>query len=68
MTENNGFSREEFLQAFELYNQTVVAPIQRIIVRTFDKVFGVKDSITIEPFELKVTKNIESNGDGSNAD
>lgn len=67
MTENNGFSREEFLQAFELYNQTVVAPIQRIITRTFDKVFGVKDSITIEPFELKVTKNIESNGEGSNA-
>ena len=58
MTENNGFSREEFLQAFELYNLTVVAPIQRIITRAIDKVSGVRDSISIVPFALASTDNI----------
>lgn len=65
MTENNGFSREEFLQAFELYNQTVVAPIQRLITRTFDKVFGMTNSITIEPFALASTKNLSDDGEGT---
>lgn len=64
MTENNGFSREEFLQAFELYNQTVVAPIQKIITNTFDKVFKTKNSVEITPFELQVSKNL-SDGDGA---
>ena len=64
MTENNGFSREEFLQAFELYNQTVVLPIQKIITNTFDKVFKTKNSIEIAPFELRVSKNI-SDGNGT---
>lgn len=58
MTENNGFSREEFLQAFELYNQTMVKPIQQIVVRVLDKVLGGKDSISILPFSLDVTDDI----------
>ena len=58
MTENNGFSREEFLQAFELYNTTVVRPIQRTIGRELDKVSGAKDVVTIVPFSLDVTDNI----------
>lgn len=58
MTENNGFSREEFLQAFELYNTTMVRPIQRSICRELDKVLGVADSVTIVPFSLDVTDNI----------
>lgn len=64
MTENNGFSREEFLQAFELYNQTVVAPIQKIITNTFNKVFKIKNSIEIIPFELQSSKNL-SDGNGA---
>ena len=58
MTENNGFSREEFLQAFELYNTTMVRPIQRIITRELDKVLGVRDAVTIVPFSLEITDNI----------
>lgn len=58
MTENNGFSREEFLQAFELYNTTMVKPIQRAITRTIDKVLGVNDAISIVPFALETTENI----------
>lgn len=58
MTENNGFSREEFLQAFELYNITMVKPIQKIIARAIDKVSGIRDSISIVPFSLEATENI----------
>lgn len=54
-TENSGFNREEFLQAFELYNKTVVRPIQQLISREMDKLFGIKDSITIIPFALENT-------------
>lgn len=50
MTESKGFAEEEFTSAFKLYNRTVVRPIQRKITDTIDKIFGVKNSITIEPF------------------
>lgn len=53
MTENNGFSREEFSQAFELYSKTMVRPMQITICRALDKVLGVKDSVIIEPFKLE---------------
>lgn len=52
MTENNGFSAEEFEQAFKLYNRTVVKPIQKLIVDTFKKVLG-GDYLAIEPFSLE---------------
>ena len=37
--ENNGFSKQEFLEAFELYNKTMVSPIQDDITRCFDKIY-----------------------------
>lgn len=33
--ENNGFSKQEYLESFELYNRTVVMPIQKDIERNF---------------------------------
>lgn len=56
--ENNGFSKEEFLEAFELYNKTVVKPIQKDIKRAFEKIFG-KDVINIIPFSLDEDVNKE---------
>lgn len=50
--ENNGFSKAEFLEAFELYNKTVVRPIQNDIKRVFDKLFGVDNSIIFNKFSL----------------
>lgn len=49
---SSGFNENEFNEAFKLYNRTVVRPIQKEIIDTFDKIFGVKGSITIEPFSL----------------
>ena len=37
--ENNGFSKQEYLESFELYNKTVVIPIQKDFERAF-KSFG----------------------------
>ena len=52
-TETTGFNQQEFSEAFKLYNRTAVKPIQKVIVDTFDKIFGVDGSITIEPFNLE---------------
>ena len=54
--ENNGFSQDEYLQAFALYNRTVVQPIQQAIIKSFDKILGIEGSIVIEPFSIEVTK------------
>lgn len=61
-TENKGFSNEEYVEAFKLYNRTVVKPIQRLITYTMDKVFGMEGSITIQPYSLgdnENTNNVE---------
>ena len=54
--ENNGFSQDEYLQAFALYNRTVVQPIQQTIIKSFDKILGFEGSLTIVPFSIQVTK------------
>ena len=54
--ENNGFSQDEYLQAFALYNRTVVQPIQQVIIKSFDKILGFEGSLTIVPFSIEVTK------------
>lgn len=51
MTESKGFAQEEFLQAFALYNRTVVSPIQIKIKEIFKKVFG-EDVVEIAPFSI----------------
>ena len=57
MTESTGFNEQEFEQSFRLYNRTAVKPIQRVICDTFDKVFGVKNSLTIDAFTIDEDKN-----------
>ena len=51
--EGTGFNKQEFTEAYELYNKTCVKPIQKDLQRTFDKVFGVENSIEIIPFSLE---------------
>jgi capsid portal protein len=55
--ENNGFSKSEFLESFDLYNKTVVRPIQNDIKRVFDKLFNVDNSIIFNKFELEDSEN-----------
>ena len=47
---SKGFSGQEYAEAFRLFNKTVIRPLQMLIIRTFDYIFGTTDSISIEPF------------------
>lgn len=47
--ENNGFSKQEYLESFELYNKTVVVPIQKDVERAF-KAMGMV--IKFKTFQL----------------
>lgn len=60
-SDSTGFNEQEFESSFKLYNRTMVKPIQKEICDTFDKIFGVKGSITIIPFSLEEadTKTVE---------
>lgn len=51
--DNDGFNTQEYESAFLLYNRTCVKPIQQDLQRTFSKVFGVDNAITIIPFTLE---------------
>ena len=59
--EGTGFNKQEFQEAFLLYNQTTVIPIQKDIIRTFNKIFGVDNSMSFKPFEIeaKAIKEVE---------
>lgn len=58
--ENNGFSKIEFMEAFNLYNKTRVQPLQQEIIRSFERLLG-EGCITIEPFEIVEQVNTEDN-------
>ena len=49
---STGWNDQDFKEAFKLYNKTTVRGIQRTILENFDKIFGVKDSFTIQPFTV----------------
>lgn len=51
-----GFSKEEFADAYELFNKTVIVPLQNNIVRAFSKMMI---DIQFKPFEI--FKNNETN-------
>ena len=59
-TENTGFSRDEYAEAFNLYNRTQVSPVQKRIQEAFDLIYGQKGSVTIIPFTL--TQGGQGNG------
>lgn len=52
-TEGNGFSLTEYEESFKLYNKSVVQPMQKTIVRSFETIFGEKDILTFIPFTLQ---------------
>jgi hypothetical protein len=49
---STGFNTQEFSQCFELYNKTVIKPMQQDIIGCFEKVFG-KGCIEIEQFHIE---------------
>ena len=51
-TDSTGFSTTEYNDAFALYNRTVVKPLQKDIINSFNKIYNTDNAITIVPFTL----------------
>lgn len=58
---STGFNQEEFESAFKIYNRCRIRPIQSRLIDAFDKAFGMKGSITIDPFSITEAQNNEAN-------
>lgn len=48
--ENTGFSKTEFLESFQLFNKTMIEPLQKTMMRVFDKIFDSHDTIQFNKF------------------
>ena len=57
-TENLGFSSEEYQSAFDLFNRTMIKPMQRKIADAYEKIYGQKGVLTIVPFSLENSNTI----------
>lgn len=60
--ENTGFSKQEFLESFQLFNKTVIEPIQKTLLKAFNKIFDAQDTLKFNKMvvwdeEIKVTEN-----------
>lgn len=49
---NDVFSKEKFLESFEIYNKTRVQGYQNDIERIFSRIFGVDKAFEFKPFKL----------------
>lgn len=61
VSESTGFSQQEFTEAFALYNATTVRNIQRTLIDSFDKVFQMKGTVTIDTFNIDTDNNTVNN-------
>lgn len=51
--ENDGFSSVEFESCFKLFNKTVIQPKQAEIENAFNKIYGIENSLIIDPFKIQ---------------
>lgn len=51
-TQQTGFSSIEYKNAFELYNKTVIKPLQTKLIKFFGEVYKQENAIEIVPFTL----------------
>lgn len=51
-TKTTGFSEQEYSSAYKLFNKTVVTPMQNALKSSFEKIFKVKNCLTIVPFAM----------------
>lgn len=58
-TESSGFNDQDFQQAFKLANTTIILPIQKLIKRTFETIFGKENILDIEPLTIDWSEKAE---------
>lgn len=56
----NVFSRQEYQDAFNLYQRLQVLPIQNLFGRVFENIYGTPEAIKFIPFELSEQANDEN--------
>jgi len=54
LMENIGFNRQEFMESFNIFNLTVIRPIQKEIISSLDHLFDTQNSIIINPFKINL--------------
>lgn len=60
--DNIGFNSQEYRDAYLLFYNSSIRPIQNIIVKTLNKIFD-KEALTIKPFEIQFTEGTVKNED-----
>lgn len=50
--ENDGFSKQEFIECFALFTRTVIEPLQKSLNKAFGKILGVDNPLTFNKFEV----------------
>lgn len=59
MVEGSLFNKQEYQEAFDLYNRLQVQPIQMLIQRVLDAVYGMENVVSFKPFALGADDNQE---------
>lgn len=55
--QGNVFNKEEYDQAFDLYNRLQIQPIQKLFVTIFNKIYNATNKIEFIPFALDSNEN-----------
>ena len=50
--EGQGFNKTEFIESFDLFNKTMILPIQKDLERVFDRIFGIKGAVKFSKFVI----------------
>ena len=58
---NTGFTRNEFAEAFQIFNTTVIQPYQKQIARVVKRIYPEWD-LEFTPFDIQIAKNGQING------
>lgn len=59
--EGNGFNKTEYLESFSLFNKTMIQPLQKDLVRCFDKIYDLKGSIVFNEYKVYENNIVETN-------
>lgn len=58
LMDNIGFNSQEFSESFNIFNITVIKPMQKEIISSIDNLFNTRDSIIIEPFKINLNNTL----------
>lgn len=64
-SENTGFNDNDIEQSFKIFSTGMVYPIQKTIKRCFERIFGVKEVLTITPFTISFKEKEEETTDSN---